>query len=173
MWKKALGRLCRAECGSSRGLAKSLECFENNVLRRPQGSASSAEGTRIIQEPPAAYLPVSSPSSAVSTGVSTTQESLPSAVIAARGNSPYVSTSTNLQNPGDKFLLLCLSKTDDTLRVSQFPVKHITNDFQLFCMLRDVYAAYRGTLARLFSPRKIVSLNFRKASPIPSLATHV
>ncbi len=161
--------------GAAEDLRKSLECFENNVLGRPQGSVSSAEGTSVIQEPPAAYLPASPPSSAVSTSLSTTpgsSEISPSAVIAARGTSPYVSTSTSLQNTDDKFLLLCLSKTNDTLRVSQFPVQHIRNDFQLFCMLRDVYAAYRGTFARLFSPRKIVSLNFRKASPIPSLATH-
>ena len=158
--------------GAAEDLRKSLECFENNVLRRPQGSGSSAEGTSVIQEPHAAYLPASSSSSAVSTGVSTMPRRSEISAIAARGTNPCVSTPTSLQNPDDKFLLLCLSKTNDTLRVSQFPVQHITNDFQLFCMLRDVYEAHRGLFARLFSPRKIVSLNFRKASPIPSLAMY-
>ena len=147
--------------GAADDLRKSLEHFENNVLRGPQESASGAEGTSVIQEPLAAHLSASSPSYAISTGVPTTPEGSevpPSAVIAARGN------NSREKDLVDKFLLLCLSKSNDTLRVSQFSVNHITNDFQLFCMLRDVYAAYRGNFARLFSPRKVVSLRFRKAS---------
>ncbi|KAL9070497.1 MAG: hypothetical protein Q9161_004793, partial [Pseudevernia consocians] len=58
--------------GAAEDLRKSLEIFENNVLRRPQGSADSAERTSALQEPPVAYLPASSSSHAVSTGVSRT-----------------------------------------------------------------------------------------------------
>ena len=156
--------------GAAEDLRKSLEIFENNVLKRPQGSADNAQGPNALQEPPAAYLPASSSNNAISTGVSTTlgsSETSPSAVTSARDT---ISSESKIEIPGDKFLLLCFSKTNDTLRVSQHPVQHITNDFQLFQMLRDVYADRRGTFARLFSPRKIVSLSFRKVSPIQSLA---
>ena len=155
--------------GAAEDLRRSLERFENNILRSPQGFASSAQGTSAVQEPPGVYIPGSSPNSATSTGMPTALGSpdvSSSAVTLARDTSS--STSRSLQNPGDKFLLLCLSKTNDTIRVSQHPVQHITNDFQLFRMLQDVYADYRGTFARLFSPRKIVSLNFTKVGPLHS-----
>lgn len=166
--KKLWDDFVELRAGAAEDLRKSLERFENNVLRRPQGSAI-AQGTSAIQEPPTVYLPASSPNWATSTGMSTTlgsSEFSSSAVTVAGDTSS--STPGSLQNLDNKFLLLCLSKTNDTLRVSQHPVQQITNDFQLFRMLQDVYADYRGVFARLFSPRKIVSLNFTKVGSFPS-----
>ncbi len=65
-----------------------------------------------------------------------------------------------------KFLLMCLCKPADTLRLSQYDVKDINNDVELFQLLKTVYAAHRGRFARLFSAKKIKSIQFRKVPPI-------
>ena len=61
-----------------------------------------------------------------------------------------------------KFLLLCFGKLNDTLRLSQLNIEHVTDDFSLFTMLRSEYASRRNIWALSFSPWKVVSINFRK-----------
>ena len=63
-----------------------------------------------------------------------------------------------------KFLLLCFSKPSDTLRLLQLNLQHITDDVGLFQMLQATYTSHRGLLTRIFSPQKVVSVNFRKVS---------
>ena len=62
------------------------------------------------------------------------------------------------------FLLLCFQKPSDTLRLFQLDLQHTTDDFELFKMLRETYISHRGVLARMFSLRKVVSVNFRKVN---------
>ena len=71
-----------------------------------------------------------------------------------------------------KFLLLCSCKRNDTLRLLQLPIEHITNDFRLFQELRVAYAARRGTLTRWFSPRRLISISFRKVGVVMAPKVH-
>ena len=61
-----------------------------------------------------------------------------------------------------KYLLLCFRKPRDTLRLYHLSVENIKNDFQLFQLLQQTYQAYRGLSGRLFSPRHVKSIAFRK-----------
>ncbi|KAG8525234.1 uncharacterized protein KY384_008878 [Bacidia gigantensis] len=62
-----------------------------------------------------------------------------------------------------KYLLLCISRKHDTLRLLQLNVENIGNDFQLFKMLRDVYTSRLNPVSRYISLRKLGSVKFRKA----------
>ena len=66
-----------------------------------------------------------------------------------------------------KFLLLCVARKNDTLRLVQLNVEHIKSDFDLFRMLQKVYKDHRGFLDRFVSPRKLISINFRKVCSKP------
>ena len=66
-----------------------------------------------------------------------------------------------------KFLLLCVARKNDTLRLVQLNVEHIKSDFDLFRMLQKVYKDHRGFFERFLSPRKLISLNFRKVCSRP------
>ena len=78
---------------------------------------------------------------------------------------PSIQTGQQLVDPPAvhrKFLLLCLSKSNDTLRLLQLDVGSVRSDVLLFRMLQSEYLAYGGVWGRWFSPRKIVSVKFRK-----------
>ena len=66
-----------------------------------------------------------------------------------------------------KYLLLCFRKPRDTLRLYHLSVENVKNDFQLFQLLRQTYQAYRGLSGRLFSPRHVKSIAFRKVKHYP------
>ena len=70
----------------------------------------------------------------------------------------------NLSTCDRKFLLLCLGKRNDTLRLHQLEIANISNDVGLFRLLQETYVTHRGRLARWFSPRRITSINFRKVN---------
>ena len=61
-----------------------------------------------------------------------------------------------------KFLLLCVARRRDTLRLVQLNVEHVQSDFNLFRMIRKVYKDHRTFMERFLSPRKLISINFRK-----------
>lgn len=72
------------------------------------------------------------------------------------------SPPSNISSLEAKYLLLCFKKPRDTLRLYHLSVENVKNDFQLFQLLRQTYQTYRGLSGRLFSPRHVRSIAFRK-----------
>ena len=72
------------------------------------------------------------------------------------------SPPSNISSLEAKYLLLCFRKPRDTLRLYHLSVENVKNDFQLFQLLRQTYQTYRGLSGRLFSPRHVRSVAFRK-----------
>ena len=65
-----------------------------------------------------------------------------------------------------KWLLLCYRKRNDTHRLRQLDIANIKNDVQLFELLQSTYLAQKGRLASWLSPRKLVSVDFRKVNSL-------
>ncbi|KAL9629480.1 MAG: hypothetical protein Q9164_006864 [Protoblastenia rupestris] len=85
------------------------------------------------------------------------------------GRMPATDTAPDPHDPRTlemNFLLLCFQKPSDTLRLFQLDLQHTTDDFELFKMLRETYRSHRGILARMFSLRKVVSVNFKKVNEV-------
>ena len=81
-------------------------------------------------------------------------------------------TAKNSRNSSKEYLLLCLGKRSDTLRLHQLDIGNISNDVELCELLRKTYRAHRGRLSCYFFPRKIVSVKFRKVietTPKPNM----
>ena len=146
--------------GAAENLRHQLDVYARKATHDSQGLANEAQPSHVASHPgrnrsdltEAHPLPTPSES-------------------ASRQSRSIVSTETSAKPPsqdppgGDqKFLLLCLSKTSDTLWLFQLNVEHVTSDFSLFRMLRTAYMDYHGLLARFFSPKSLASINFIKVS---------
>lgn len=108
--------------------------------------------------------------------LSTAGNAAPPSGTASESSQDSTSSVTGMSIPGQtsvgepqssekKFLLLCVARKRDTLRLIQLNVEHVNSDFNLFRMLRKVYREHRGFSSRLLSPRKLISINFRKVCP--------
>lgn len=149
--------------GAAEQLCEDLDLSARNIVERPQRSANGDQQPGNSQPPP------SEQAMGVGLGLSTAAGAYtPSA--SALGSSqrlPGITTTTG-QSPSyssisdEKFLLLCISRRNDTLRLLQLNVEHIKNDFSLFRLLQTAYKDHQGAVARYLSPRKLVSINFRK-----------
>ena len=129
-------------------------------------STTNGQGTNSSQQSPTLYslggnavgsvvrMPVSS--YAVASGQLSTVHADEGGIITT---APPPSTISSLEA---KYLLLCFRKPRDTLRLYHLRVENIKNDFQLFQLLQQTYQAYQGLSGRLFSPRKVRSIAFRK-----------
>ena len=63
-----------------------------------------------------------------------------------------------------KYLLLCLGRRNDALRLHQLNLESISDDVQLFELLRKKHLQYKGIFTRSLWPKRVVSVNFRKVS---------
>ena len=150
--------------GAAEDLRKSLDYRERAGVRRLQGLVSEAEGTHGPRDRrpislPMQNLALANPTSTVSSTQPLNNRGISTGRVIAVDTMP---TPGNSPTSEMKFLLLCFSKPNDTLRLFQLNLQHITDDIRLFQMLQATYISHRGILARIFSPRKIVSVNFRK-----------
>lgn len=92
---------------------------------------------------------------------------------AATNKKPEAPQNWNLPHdapPVDKkFLLVCMSKPGDTMRLSQFEISGIKGDFELGRMLKRAFATNQGNYAgllRFLSPIKIDAILPRKVTQI-------
>ena len=150
-------------------LRKSLDYDEMSSVRRPQGWTNDVQGRTTSQNTSAACLPGgdlggSNIATANGTSSASTPPSFQGAAPTAGIIAPRGRRSAEIDSSERKFLPLCFSKMNDTLRLSQPNIEHIKNDFQLFRMLQDEYAARKGSVARFLAIRKITSVKFRKVS---------
>ena len=132
-----------------------------------QRSSCNAQDANTAQEPPAVQTQGEIKVPAIGVAVSGSQLSL----VQCTANEPSIasnrtpvpcSSQGSPQSTHKKYVLLCLSKTGDALRLYQLNVEDIKNDVQLFQMLKEAYTAHRGALIRFLLPRKIKSVRFTK-----------
>ena len=139
-------------------------------LRRsldPQRRSCNVQNANSAQEPPAVHTEGGDTMPATGAAVSGSQILLAQGTaddhIVASNRTPVpCSSQGSPQSSHKKYVLLCLSKTGDTLRLYQLNVEDIKNDVQLFQMLKAAYNAHRGGLTRFLFPRKIKSVEFTK-----------
>ena len=143
--------------GAAEDLRRCLNLYE---------STTNGQGTNNLQQPPilhslggnaagsVARMPLSS--YAADSDQFSTADTAQGGIMTTE---PPPSTISSLEA---KDLLLCLRKPRDNLRLYHLSVENMKNDFQLFQLLQQTYQAYRGLLGRLFSPRHVKSIAFRK-----------
>ena len=130
-------------------------------------SSCNAQDTNSAQEPPAVHTEGEIRVPATGVAVSGSQSSVVQGtandpIVASNRTSVPCSSQGSPQSTHKKYVLLCLSKTGDALRLYQLNVQDIKNDVQLFQMLKAAYTAHRGALTRFLLPRKIKSVKFTK-----------
>lgn len=151
--------------GAAEHLCQNLD-IKRKTAERLQHSPSGAQQPSTVQSPPGGQLMRVSSGPLTTVSVNTPPGS-------ALGNSQQLMGTTTAtteieQPPGhspnkdERFLLLCISRKNDTLRLLQLNVEHIKSDFSLFRLLQTTYRDHQGAVARYFSPRKLLSINFRK-----------
>lgn len=151
--------------GAADHLQRDLDSYKRASMGELHGIITQASGSNYPHIPAPVYVSTSRSGSTVPAFVSSTYSG--SNPITSRGS--IVGVATNAASPGtpptlekENFLLLCSSKPNDTLRLSQLYVGEINDDVTLFRRLNEVYEENRGKLTRVFSLRKIKSINFRK-----------
>ena len=150
--------------GAAEDLRKKLDYYEMMSTRLHQDIVGDAEGTHspLSRNPVSlpmqhlAYPPHITPNMHFMHHVGTPIRRMPATDTAPDPHDPRTLEMN--------FLLLCFQKPSDTLRLFQLDLQHTTDDFELFKMLRETYRSHRGVLARMFSLRKVVSVNFKKVN---------
>ena len=157
--------------GAADQLCQNLDFCARKIAERPQHSANGAQQPSNAQPPPDGQsMGVSSDLSAAANMYTPSRGALGSSRRQSgtiTGSTIIVPPSGHLPNNDEKFLLVCISRRNDTLRLIQLNVEHITCDFSLFRMLQTAYRDHQGAVARYLSPRKLVSINFRKVYLLP------
>ncbi|KAK3178522.1 hypothetical protein OEA41_000659 [Lepraria neglecta] len=127
--------------GAAEDLRKSLDAYGRRNVGGVQTCAGTTQVTNTAQNSP--QVDSQGGGSGSSAGVSGTSWSHSLRAIqnglTAVGNNVapgLLPTDEGLLKPDQKFLLLCVSKRNDTLRLSQPNVEHITDDIRLFRMLQ-------------------------------------
>ena len=136
--------------GAAEDLRASLNFHESTM--NSQGTNNLALGGNVAGS--VARMPVSSYAAA--------SDQLSTVDAAEGGIMTAESPPSNTSSLEAKYLLLCFKKPRDTLRLYHLSVENVKNDFQLFQLLRQTYQTYRGLSGRLFSPRHVRSIAFRK-----------
>lgn len=158
--------------GASETLQRDLDSYKRASVSKPHCSINQAADVNSPQIPPSVFASASNwgfrfvtffPRTLAlfsSTLFEINPKSSGGSVAGATASaaSPISPTTVDEEN----FLLLCSSKPNDTLRLSQLYVGNINDDVGLFRRLNEVYTNNRGRLTRVFSLRKINSINFRK-----------
>ena len=157
--------------GAAENLRRDLDSFKGASLGQPHGLTTQAAGSNSPQIPPPVYAPASNSASTVLASVlGTSSGSNPGTSLGSITGGATASAaspgSTSTVEKGN-FLLLCSSKPNDTLRLSQLDVGNINDDVRLFRRLNEVYTENRGKWTRFFSLRKIKAINFRKVFAHP------
>lgn len=133
--------------GAAEDLRACLNSYENSQGTNNLALDGNAAGS-------VARMPVSSYAAA--------SDQLSTVDAAEGGIMTAESPPSNISSLEAKYLLLCFKKPRDTLRLYHLSVENVKNDFQLFQLLRQTYQTYRGLSGRLFSPRHVRSIAFRK-----------
>lgn len=142
------------------------------TVSKPHSLISQAAGSNTPQIPPPVHTTASILGSASRASIRHTSALISSTYSEHNSGTSQASTAgatLSAASPDENFLLLCSSKPNDTLRLSQLYVGNINDDVGLFRRLKEVYTEKRGTLTRLFSLRKLKSINFRKVHICPLL----
>lgn len=156
--------------GAAENLRRDLDSFKGASLGKPHGLTPQAAGSNSPQIPPPVYAPASNLVSTVPASVlGTSSGSNPGTSSGSTAGATMSAASPGSTPTVEKgnFLLLCSSKPNDTLRLSQLDLGNINDDVRLFRRLNEVYTENRGEWTRFFSLRKIKAINFRKVLAHP------
>lgn len=155
--------------GAAERLQRSLKYCNLDAVERSRDTNDVAQQSDALQPPPTAHKSSGNIDLAITNNATRLAETgLPEM---SRSGSTSVNDAMNTKlSPDDsqslhkKYLLVCLSKRNDTLRLFQLSIEHIKDDCSLFQLLQRVYQDHRGSFVRFFSPWRLKSINFLKAS---------
>lgn len=158
--------------GASETLQRDLDSYKRASVSKPHRKTNQAAECNSPQIPPSLFASASNWGSTIVTFFSRSLTLVSSTFFwinpsTSRGSAAgaTASAASPISPPTvdeENFLLLCSSKPNDTLRLSQLYVGNINDDVGLFRRLNEVYTDNRGGLTRFVSLWKIKSINFRK-----------
>lgn len=171
--------------GAAEDLRKSLDIHERvkmsqsqGMTTRPAGQALPRPTGQALPQRPPQRLPAVHLAGANSAFVTAPVESGIPSTHNHRGSQGRRTTRTRLritewsqgdpQTENKKYLLLSISKPNDTRRLVQLDMEGINNDVQLFQKLNSIYYAHQRFLMRIVSARRIKLINFFKVFYNPS-----